>query len=95
MGNHTIDCPFCGQDQRLTSSCCQAYRDHEAELLREAALRSQADRDLLKLYGLEGDDWEPYRVPRALRKLQARGLLKTPADLEDKTAVELYATRDR
>ena len=31
MGNHTIDCRFCGEDQRLTPRCCaQAVAEEQA-----------------------------------------------------------------
>lgn len=52
MGNHTIDCEFCGQDQRVTGEyCCEAYR---AKKIRE---REEFDREdqkvdaFLKKYG--------------------------------------------
>lgn len=53
MGNHTIDCEFCGKDQRLVGSrCCPQYV--EAEELRRAPYRAQvqADADYLKQFGL-------------------------------------------
>jgi uncharacterized protein YchJ len=29
VGNHTIDCEFCGEDQRLYDRCCEAYQQKE------------------------------------------------------------------
>lgn len=29
MANHTLDCEFCGEDQRLNSRCCQKSRGRD------------------------------------------------------------------
>lgn len=78
MGNHSIDCKHCGQDQRLTGDRCCA----EAIAEEEAQQRARRDRDeanvaYLAKYGLCPWDNRLYAtdVVEAFKYLEAKGLL--------------------
>lgn len=63
MGNHCIDCKFCGQDQRLHGdSCCAANIAHmEAETKAREEIEIQEDQ-ILTRHGLS----VPYYTRRTL-----------------------------
>lgn len=46
MANHSLDCPYCGDDQRHTFPCCQRAREEHEERLRNG-LAEEADRQAL------------------------------------------------
>lgn len=52
MGNHTIDCRFCGEDQRLTPRCCAQAVAEEQAVEEQRRQREQALQEGLKRYGL-------------------------------------------
>lgn len=79
MANHTIDCPYCGEDQRLISNCCKEYA--EAERRRKADWRRRIeDADaFFKRVGFDVDLWvedsTKIHIRESLEKfMAARGL---------------------
>lgn len=53
MGNHTIDCEFCGQDQRLIAGyCCAEYEAQQRKKDAEYKARVDADSEYLARFGL-------------------------------------------
>lgn len=52
MGNHTIDCRFCGEDQRLTLRCCAQAVAEEQAAEEQRRQREQALQEGLQRYGL-------------------------------------------
>lgn len=50
MGNHSIDCEFCGEDRRLKDPCCVAYAQHEKAVEEERkAKRERLRREILAI----------------------------------------------
>jgi hypothetical protein len=54
LGNHTIDCEFCGRDRRLIAGyCCAEYQAQEEKRESEYRARVDADTEYLARFGLE------------------------------------------
>lgn len=54
MGNHSIDCEFCGRDRRLVGpNCCDARTAHDAAFQAKIKSRDDANAEYLKRFGLE------------------------------------------
>jgi hypothetical protein len=51
MGNHTIDCKFCGEDQRF-GPCCDEYAEHEKKRKEEREKKEDVLRRYLLKFGL-------------------------------------------
>ena len=75
MGNHTIDCAFCGADQRLVGTrCCKEYIAQEDA--KEAALRVKRSEQwaYLKKFGIDpsyNDYWVHIdEVVKAFQRLE-------------------------
>lgn len=81
MGNHTIDCPFCGADQRLVgSSCCKAYVEDRLKRENEIAARVHADVVYLEKFG-----FRPHSDALGLRtKLYASDVVRVLKAIEEK-----------
>ena len=53
MGNHCIDCKFCGQDQRIVGdSCCVKYIKQEKDKRDAVEAQEKAEDEVLARYGL-------------------------------------------
>lgn len=50
MANHTLDCEFCGEDQRLNPRCCQKSRDRDDSESREKSLNKSELRKYENLF---------------------------------------------
>lgn len=72
MANHTIDCKFCGADQRSVANCCHENAAYEKKLEKEAQkLRDEKD-DLNHKYGIQYGDY--YSLIRKLEKMDDKCL---------------------
>jgi hypothetical protein len=80
LGNHTIDCEFCGQDRRAVGTpCCEEYKKHEEKRLEENRLENERFDTYLKRYGFTGHlsySFEKKSVIEMLEGLIASGELK-------------------
>lgn len=57
MGNHCIDCKFCGRDQRMAGdNCCDENIAHEAKLEAERVAKRKAIEEFLLPFGLRPYD---------------------------------------
>lgn len=56
LGNHEIECEFCGQDQRKGSGrCCAEYIADEKRKMDEFHAREQCVKEYLAKFGLKTD----------------------------------------
>ncbi len=84
MGNHSIDCEFCGKDQRLVGPRCCAEKIAADDAV-EAEIRARCDSDTqyLARFGLEprlnslghATQLDARDVVAVFRHLEAKGLL--------------------
>lgn len=90
MGNHTIDCEFCGKDRRTVGlNCCTERVEHDAREKSRAKAKADADEAYLRRIGLRphmdslGGFTRLYAsdVVEALKKLERKGLLTLPDDI--------------
>jgi hypothetical protein len=78
MGNHSIDCEFCGQDRRIVgSNCCAEYVAEEKRKQEERDRKEKEDTDFLNLYGFDGGYYH------TLYKSDVVEMLKTLIELGD------------
>lgn len=53
MGNHCIDCDFCGRDQRIAGDhCCPENAAHHAKLEADRAAKRKEDAAFLATFGI-------------------------------------------
>jgi hypothetical protein len=57
MGNHCIDCKFCGKDQRVYGdTCCKEYQDAKAKEEADRKAEFEAEETYLARFGLDVHD---------------------------------------
>jgi hypothetical protein len=57
LGNHTIDCKFCGEDQRLGFPCCEQARKKKEADDQESRRKFITAHNFLMAYGLHSYDY--------------------------------------
>ncbi len=67
MGNHTVDCEFCGDDQRIWGdTCCRANIENDKKIKAAADAKWKEDIALLNSLGLRAHQDSPYISVTAL-----------------------------
>lgn len=83
MGNHCIDCEFCGQDRRVVgSNCCPERTKHDKEQADKQGAKEKANREVLAFHGLKPAwDGKLYAddVVAWLKKHEGKVLKRPPA----------------
>ena len=84
MSNHSIDCEFCGRDQRLVydGPCCEAYVESQKKKHKEIEASCKRAEAHVKSYGI---DWrvDHRETSMVLRHLERRyGLTASAKDLK-------------
>ena len=87
MGNHCIDCEFCGQDRRLFGTyCCETSKNEEERKNAERQAKRQVEVEFLARFGLSVYDGRVYAsdVVALLQKVENQVLMPTAPEVQRK-----------